>query len=724
MMANGWQNFIAELKRRRVFRVATLYIVAFWPIIQLVDIASPALELSDAIMRYLIIAFVSGFPVALILAWIFDINADGITVTAEDTRTEAPLVGRKSELWVVGVLLVVVAGLFVVQLQQEDLIPGTSTSDKRSIAVLPFKPFSDDAADEHFADGLTEELLNVLAHVKSLRVAARTSSFAYKGVNKDVRIIGEELEVGVILEGSVRRNDIDNTIRVTAQLVDASTGEHYFSRTWDRPFRDVFKIQDEISASVVEELQLTLLGDEKEKIQSRASADPEAMVAYSLGQSELARRTEQSFHDAIRFFDKAIELDPNYIDAFVGKATAHALLVSYGHEEKSAALPLAQAQIEKAFELDPESGNAWATQGLIYMQEDDYDKIKQTLEKAIELSPSHAMAHMWYAGQVTNLEEKLTWYQRAYELDPRSPVIGFNIANIQLSLGNELEAMNMFSRIIEADPGYHSAYLLAANIAQARGRIDEALTQTLKAYKLAPSINYMMNIANYYIELGETDDASEWLDKVSAQGIPGMFASYHSWLTITNHMTANRWDEAKMLLKQKVAEQFTQPDDRKFEDATVAALYLRDFDAVVDTFEKIETDVTVANFNNSNRIGAMLGAAYVYSLRGEDEKSEKQLTTLENLIEEFTAGQSSTGNFVWALRAQIASIRGETRMAIIYLQRAIDEGFRRKVLLDYLPTVDPLREDPSFKTMIASLEGRLQLLQEERAIASRFGSDW
>ena len=197
MLSRHWvQELYEELKRRRVIRVATLYIIAFWPIIQIVDILSPALNLPDSVMRYLVFAFVGGFPVVLILAWIFDINRGGIVTTsitdAENSGNTA-LIGGKAELLIIGILCLLVIGLFVVQARMDDPDPPALTINDdismRTVGVLPFVSFSESSEDERFADGLTEELLNVLSRVKELRVAARTSSFAYKKVNKNVDII-------------------------------------------------------------------------------------------------------------------------------------------------------------------------------------------------------------------------------------------------------------------------------------------------------------------------------------------------------------------------------------------------------------------------------------------------------------------------------------------------------------------------------------------------------
>lgn len=728
-----WDKLLNELRRRRVFRVATLYVVALWPIIQLVDIASPALDISDAVIKYLLIAFFSGLPIALILAWVFDLNADGVAVTGEGEDGKQPLIGGRIEIMIVAALLVVVGGLFVVQLQldapvEEIVSEPLVAVDSKSIGVLPFASFSSNSADEMFADGLTEELLNVLVRVKALRVAARTSSFAYKGVNRNVTEIGRELGVAYILEGSVRRNDVDDTVRVTAQLIETQTGLHLWSETYDRQLVDIFKIQDDISNSVVDELQITLLGEDREKIQSRASANPEAMVAYSMGQSELALRNEQSFNDAIRFFRRAVDLDPNYVDAHVGLATTHALKVSYKLSSLEEQLPLAEAAIDKAFALDPESGNAWATQGLIEMQKDPTDKnpkIREALEKALEYNPSHAMAHMWYASLTDSFDEKLARYRKAYELDPRSPVIGYNIANILMAQGRDREAMEVYAQIVESDPTYYGAYMIAANVNRKRGRLDEAIRHFKQAYEYSQDFQTGINLANVYVDIGDFDASQAWLDRIK-DTFPKEFMDFYDWLQYFSYASVGREKEVEHLMQQKVslAEKTPDGDDDLYEHGALAAYTLGDFDTTIALYERVESQLTRDHFNNSNRMNALTGAAHAYMERGMLDKRDALLADLERVILEEEQRLNATPSFIWIMKAEISLLKGEEQLAKYHFQRAIDEGWRQLWVINSSPIKNLIKGDEDFEVMIASLENRLEMMREQLMLASAFDSNW
>ena len=622
--------------------------------------------------------------------------------------------GSRAELVIVAVLLLLVVGLFVVQLRVDEPIAQTDTY---TVGVLPFITFSDNISEQQFADGLTEELLNVLSRVKSLRVAARTSSFAYRGVNKNVTEIGKELNVAIILEGSVRRIDINDTIRVTAQLIDTVTGTHLWSKTYDREFTDIFKIQDDIAASVVDELQITLLGDEREKIQSRSSANPEAMVAYGIGQAELSRRNELGFRDAERFFKKAIELDPNYVDAYTGLATAYALMVNYKYESADEYLALASTVIEQAFSREPESGAAWATRGLIYMQQMRKDDARAALEKAMAYNPSHAIAYMWYAGLQPSYDERLTWYQKAYELDPKSPVIGNNVASILMEQGRDAEAMQVFVKIIESDPHYHGAYNLAGRINEKRGRLDEAINQFERAYELSPDVRIAQKITRLYIDLGDFDSVQKWLSTIPE--IPGGYSARTEWLQIEALVSTDRTTEANTILQRKLDRARTDPGDMSYEDAAFAAYYLGDHESVVWAYEQLPASTGTDEMGN--RLDAAIAAAYTYDLLGQPRKSDAAILLATELLGET---MSNSDFDVWYNRALLAAIQGNRQMTLIHLQRAIDEGWRQHWRPEIEPILKDLGQDKSFQSMMAGLQTRMDIMREQLALASAFDSDW
>lgn len=741
MQATGWlQNLYEELKRRRVIRVATLYVVALWPLIQIADILSPALGLPDSSMRFLLFIFIGGFPIVLILAWLFNLNTHGvIRVTGSDSAAadeEHALIGKNTEYIIVGALVVVALVLFVIQ---GSVTPFTDPSDTttssqpastapgniRSIAVLPFAIFSENLQDRFFADGLTEELINVLSRVRNLRVIARTSSFAYRGVSKNIQIIGKELNVGTILEGSVRRNDIDDTVRVTAQLIDVASGTHLWSQTFEKEFRDIFKIQDEIAASVVHHLKVTLLGDETEKIKSRASASPEAMVAHSMGRTELTKRTKTALQDAIRFFGKAIELDADYADAYSGLADAYTLLLNYGDQSMEAHLAKAQEAVDKALELDPTLGSAWASQGLIYMhQHTKKEDARAALKKAMELNPSYAMAYMWYGSLADSRDERNELHREAFELDPRSPVAGYNVANNLLEEGREAEAMDVFSKIVEADPYYPGAYKLVAGINAYRGRLDEAILQYKKVYDLEEGIETASRIAKLYIDLGDFVHADFWIDAAN-QLVPGADNAELTWLKIASYVARGEQEKAEAILKSMM--EVSGNDAGLFYDASYAAFLLGDFPATARYFEaaqKLETDSDMMGWMHYRKTDASIGAAFAYKQLNQNEKATALLERVSSNLDSLIKTSVRLDPETWYRKAEIDAIQGNQQMSLVHLQRAVDHGWRQH----WRPFIDPalasVLDNLNFQSMMAGLEARMNLMREQLAFEESFRDNW
>jgi TolB-like protein/tetratricopeptide (TPR) repeat protein len=733
---NRVRLFYEELKRRRVLRVATLYVIIFWPIIQLVDILSPALNLPDSMMRYLVVAFFGALPVALILAWLFDLDRDGLHI--DNGEANESILGSKTEFGIVGFLAVVVTGLFFVQMATDDSSPITSmdsitqnqagpvtATNANSLAVLPFESFSNIEEDEYFADGLTEELLNVLSRITDLRVAARTTSFAYKGVNKDTAIIGKELNVSYILEGSVRRNDLNNTIRVTAQLIDVAAGAHLWSKTFDRQFTDLFRIQDDISAAVAESLELTLLGNAS-SIPS-TSTSPTAMIAFSMGQEALAKRTEEGLKDAVRYFQRAIDEDPEYALAYTGLADSLTLQMNYRYIPKAANNASAQAAIDKALSLDPNLGNAWASKGLwLSQQKGKIEQAKSALQRAMELNPSYGMAAMWYAGLLENKEEQLTYYEKASALDPKSTVAAYNVASLYQQFGRDHEAMQMFTLMISADPYYPKAYELAARISNRRGRIGEAISNYKTSYELQPNAEVAMSLAKIYSDIGEFTQADEWFSIVEPQ-VPVTFKNRFLWLKVSRYVAANDMIAANTYLDKIINLTPTYHEDMQLQ--FLSLYYQEQYTEALALYKRLQTAQLPINkpdgFSQSIQMESDLGAVDLLIRNKEKVAADLLLTELtQQLDDRMNTTHRSPDPSDWYQRARIAALQNNEAMALIHLQRAVDEGWREFWRTGHDPAMELIINHKSFQTMMAGLQNRLSIIREQFAIETEFDGGW
>jgi TolB-like protein/tetratricopeptide (TPR) repeat protein len=674
----------------------------------------------------------------LIVAWLFELNQRGLVRDAGVASSpdlqgdDRRLIGSQTELGIIVVMLVVVAGLFYAQ-WQIDVAPSVIMSPAavlsagsaetiagQSIAVLPFESFSDDSRDRFFADGLSEELLNVLARVNGLQVAARTSSFAYRGVKKTVQQIGRELQVNVILEGSVRRNDVDDTIRVTAQLIDTTTGAHLWTQTYDRQFTDVFKIQDEISAAVVSELKITLLSNEQLSMLSHASASPEAMITYSMGQAELARRSETAMRDAERLFQRAVELDPNYVAGWVGLADTYSLQASYRYGDSSALLVAAQEAVDRALGLDPLSGLAWASQGLIYSANDELDLARNALRKAIELSPSYAMAHMWYGSVLEDNAAKLVEYETAYRLDPRSPVVGFNVANLYISYGREAEAMRVFAVIIEADPNYALAYNLAAKVSRNRGRLSDAIRQYEQSYEIQAHPKVAYELASLQLSLGNYAAADEWIS-LGQPMTPDDEQVMYDWLDVQRHVMQDDIAGAREILRS-IAHP-VQGDEVSELMAAYAAYLAGDYPQAIQQWDKIKGTATAQHQPKKDLVeDVMLGVAFAYQQQGEPAAATKLLAQVETSLAKQVSDANPTDAFVWYRYAMLHAMNGRPQLSLRSLQRAIDEGWFYSWQPQIEPALQNLRQQPDMVTMLAGLQTRLNLSREQYAFDKAFAA--
>ena len=301
-------TFFDELKRRNVFRVGIAYAIATWVLLQITEVITPLLGLPDWAPKLIFVILAVGFVPALIFAWAYELTPEGLKKEKDVDRSESIThhTGRKLDFAIIAVLVLAV-GLLLADRYTGKPAPDAEQVTNKSIAVLPFVNISSDKEQEYFSDGITEEILNALASVKELKVAGRTSSFAFKGQNQDLRRIGELLGVTHILEGSVRKSG--TTVRITAQLVQVKDGFHLWSDTYDRELTDIFAIQDEIANEILIQLKARLLDEEGPAIVSQRT-DPEVYDVYLLAKQLLYRRTRLTIESAVELLDQAIAKDP------------------------------------------------------------------------------------------------------------------------------------------------------------------------------------------------------------------------------------------------------------------------------------------------------------------------------------------------------------------------------------------------------------------------------
>ncbi len=491
----NFKKLIEELKRRNVFKVATAYAIAGWLIIQVVTSISEPLSLPDWFDTTTILLVFIGFPIALIIAWAFELTSEGLKKTKEIEVTDSvsTSTGKKLNRVIIAVLSMAVIFLLI---NRVFYAQSNSNSDDNgemaSIAVLPFADMSPKGDQEYFSDGLSEELLNVLAKVKEMKVAGRTSSFKFKGKNEDLKAVGAELGVAHILEGSVRK--AGDRIRITAQLIKVDDGFHMWSETYDRNYsaENLFEVQDEISQQVLEELKIKLLKPKNEEVTAAKvpTKNTKAYETYLKGNQLLLNRKAEEIEEAIQLFKEAIALDDKFALAYARLAIAYAHLSIYGNIDIKKVPDLIRDNADRALLLDNTLGTAYAALANYYDLKLEFEKGKEANKKAYELEPNNSEIVMWYANSLGTEDAKLRTelYKKAYEIDPLAPVVITNLANDYLRNKKTEEAEALAKKNVELNPDYSGVddMLIAMLRNPPNGKLDEAFIRTYKAYQQKP----------------------------------------------------------------------------------------------------------------------------------------------------------------------------------------------------------------------------------------------
>jgi len=492
-------SFLEELKRRNVFRVAMAYLFTAWLLLQLADVVLGNIGTPEWVFKAIFTVLGIGFPIALLLAWAYELTPEGLKKEKDVDRSQSitHITGKKLEYFTIGALSLVVV-VFVVRefmpgAEKQMGEPGSESAEAvpalpSSIAVLPFEDFSEKADQEYFSRGISEEILNLLAKVNGLQVAARTSSFAFAGSDTDIREIGEKLGVETVLEGSIRKSG--DKVRITAQLIDIRSGYHLWSETYDRDLTDIFAIQDEIAGNILEALKVQLLGEAEQAIVVERTDNMDAYSAFLIGKERLALLTQADIEAARDKFEQALAIDPDYAPAHVDLAQAWLLLESkeFGALPKSESEPIVADHINKALELSPSLPEAIAIRGLHHLKRFRYDDAQKDFNRALELNPNYAPAYLWRSEtfyQQARYLDMLADKEKAYTLDPMSLDISAQLAYDYGAFWRPRDADRIIARMFELHPGHPTAYrVLAANLS-ANGQYAEAnllLEQAMKEH--------------------------------------------------------------------------------------------------------------------------------------------------------------------------------------------------------------------------------------------------
>jgi TolB-like protein/Tfp pilus assembly protein PilF len=546
-------SFLAELKRRNVYKVAIAYAVVAWLLIQAASIFLPAFNAPQWVMQIVILILVVGFPIALAFSWAFEITPEGIVreseVTADKSITHHT--GRKLVALTI-VLAVIATGLLIFQfVRPRSTSPSAATIANKSIAVLPFDNLSDDKSNAYFTEGVQDEILTRLAKVSDLKVIARTSTQRFKSAPENLPDIARQLGVANILEGSVQK--VGDQVRVNVQLINAMTNAHLWADIYDRKLTDIFAVESDIAKSIADTLRAKLSSSAEHVLASRPTENPEAHELYLRGRYFWNRRTGANLQKAADYFQQAIGKDPAYALAYSGLADCHVLLPAYADlgSNPRDELPKALEAARKSVELDDTLGEAHTSLARALASDLQLPAAMSEFKRAIELNPNYATAHQWFGECLQSqghLEEGLAELKRAQELDPLSLIINSVLGFALDTVGKSDEAIAQLHKTIEIDPNFASAHGQLGNVLEHRGRLQAAIVEYEKCYNsMASDPDDLSNLAAAYFLADRKQEAQQLWDKLKSLSERQYVPAYSMAVV---QLTFGNKDEAIRLLEK------------------------------------------------------------------------------------------------------------------------------------------------------------------------------
>jgi len=729
-------SLFTELKRRNVFKVAAVYVVVAWLLLQVADVLLDNFGIPEWGFRFVTILLIIGFPIALIFAWAFEMTPEGLKRDRDVDHSESitQRTGQKLNYVIIGLLVVALAYYAYQHYFVPDAVPtdtavvvseaGSEQSHAQpSIAVLPFANRSADAENAaFFADGIHDDLLTILSKIGDLKVISRTSVERYRETDKPIPEIAVELGVGAILEGGVQR--AGDRVRINMQLIDGTTDEHLWADSYDEELtaENVFDIQRRIAENIAESLQATLSPREQADIADTPTLNLAAYDAYLRGRERKRHETTQSLAEAQSLFEQAIELDPDFVLAWVGLADSYVLRLEQYFERNQ--VPDIEAAIEQALELDPNNGEANVSLGTLRRLEEADEESEAAYKRALQLNPGYADAWHRYGSMLLELrryDEALSMLQRAAELDPLSPAINVDIGAALEANGDFDAALNQYRAITESDPEYMPAWQAIGWLYwSGLGKLDEAARWYRKALEVDPG-NYglMYFLVELYLDLQDYAAAEELASRMAEREDT---TGTNGFMLI--HATREENAEAEKLARNILATQewpviypalVTIGDvlmrTGRFEEAV--ALYQEYVPHLLEEYPEVDF--------RYDRMSLQVAAALLGV--GERERAMRLLDGARAVI--------ATGSRHGPTRYDIAfdfadienlALRGETEEALARMREAVDAGWR--VHWAYTPvkaSMMSLHDNPEFQSMVAELRAdaaaQRQRLREADTIA-------
>jgi TolB-like protein len=568
------QQLVTELRRRRIFRAAGIFIVAAWVAVQVASLVFPAVNVPDAALRYVWIAAILLFPLAMVFAWFYDLTLGGLVRTPPaHVSEEFDLSLRRSDYLILSALAVVgIAISWQLTESIRDTEPGTTFEYRvkdihpNSIAVLPLENLSGDPEQQYFVSGMQDALIAGLSRISALKVTSKTSTMRYRNTIEALPRIAAQLGVARLIEGSIYR--VNNRVRITVQLIDARADEHIWTETFENEVKDVMMLQNEVALAIAQQVEVTITPVEKAQMKSAKSVNPAAYEAFLKGQFHVERFTPQDIMLAAQYYQQALDIDPEYALAHWGLSKSCGFQAQAGLITPEEARERCTPSLEKALALDdsfPEVYMGYAAD--MTWHQFNWDAADVAFRRAIELNPSYAEAHMFYSHYLTLIgrgEEGSKHIRMGLELDPLNPFFQ-GLYGMQLMLVNDLqESVTVIEDVLASAPGSGFGYNITWTAYHVLGEKDKAIAAAANHFRitqgdetgaLALEEAYIngdytgallhaaevladhsktvhvppINIGTLYEQAGEADKAIDWFEIAYREGDP--YAPYMGVMT-------------------------------------------------------------------------------------------------------------------------------------------------------------------------------------------------
>ncbi len=685
-------SLISELKRRNVFRVTAAYAVVAWLIAQMADIGLESFGAPEWVMKTLLLLLIIGLPIAVVLAWAFEMTPDGVRRETDvaDSQAAAPKTGRKLDFIIIGCLTIALA--YFVYESRDGNDTGSQVVIEKSIAVLPFINIGGSAEDDYLSDGLAETLLHLLAQIEEIQVAARTSAFKFKDTNEDVRIIGEQLGVATVLEGSIQRSG--DKIRITAQLINVDDGFHLWSANFDRTINDIFAVQDEIAMSVVAALQVTLLGE----VQSDGGQDPAAYDALLRLRDDVRSGSNDRLSSAIDSLEDLTKEYPNYVDAYAELAIAYIM-----HAGRGGLIPeLIQAKALKAAEeavrLGPDAAIGHSALAHVLTGREEYLQAAPVITRALQLEPGNADLMVDQAAVLTARKEfnqAVALLERAVRLDPLNVATKVALAHTYVESGQIDAATSILRLALDLSPDNVELLDGLARVNKSIGNYDDAISALQRLGELAPDhIGAWQFPFVIYLDLGEIDLAREYLLRTEALSVNRAADERAQYCYVIGDREC-QYAATQRLVATREGFFVQMWHARMLMDKDMQAEAITVMESLDNRFE--QTGAIIGNLQSRVNLGAL------YHLAGDVENRDRVLGRVREMIQHgFENGWSSWAPYYYLAAA--AAAEGDLQSSIPFLDQAREKGFRASSDFDFDFLWDPYRSDAEFQAARARIE--------------------